>query len=369
MCLPAWSAGDCKAELSNVAAGTYSVVAKPPGGARMSGTFASSADITGTLTLDTPQSITVSRVAQRAVYTFSGMTGDSVAVELYGVTTTPAGQNIKFTVYKPDGTTLQSVTLSPNTAAGFANLQSLPASGPYKVIVYSDQGTPWSGQLVVTAGSATTIDGSPATLATSSASQPLRYTFTGTAGQRLDLGVFGLTYATSSSSTTAFTIYTPDGTVLGSGTCATSNAGSCDYSSASLPATGNYSVMFGPPATSSITAGSFALSTPLSGTFVIADPAQTISIARAGQTARYTFNGTASQTLHLNWSSVSIAGTGSVAVSVLKPDGTTLSSSSFLNGANGGMAISALPTSGAYTVVFDPPSGTTMSGSFALVTP
>src|SRR5262249_4449275 len=155
---------------------------------------------------------------------------------------------------------------------------------------------------------------------------------------------------------------------LASDGCWPGTAGVCDFASASLPATGNYLLFLIPPTTAQINAGTLALSTPLTGTFVIGDPAQSISISRTGQTARYTFSGTAAQTLRFNWASTSVAGTGSVSVTVLNPSGGTVSSGSFANGANSGFDIAALPSTGTYTVALDPASGTTMSGSFSLVT-
>jgi hypothetical protein len=96
--------------------------------------------------------------------------------------------------------------------------------------------------------------------------------------------------------------------------------------------------------------------------------AQAISITRPGQSARYTFNGTAAQTLRFNWSSTLVAGSRWVDVTVVNPSGGQVSYSYFYNGQTGGMDIAALPTTGTYTIVLDPDSGTTMSGSFSLVT-
>ena len=92
-----------------------------------------------------------------------------------------------------------------------------------------------------------------------------------------------------------------------------------------------------PPGSSSIVGGTFALSTPLAGTLVVGDPTQTVAITRPGQTARYTFAGTAAQLLRLNWSSVSITGASYVTLNVLKPDGSNLASASISNGATGGL--------------------------------
>ncbi len=162
-------------------------------------------------------------------------------------------------------------------------------------------------------------------------------------------------------------IYRPDHTSITSASCLTAGNGGCDRSVASLPTTGNHVVTFTPPAASTMTGGTFAVSTPLSYSFVVGDPAQVVAITRTGQTARYTFTGSASQLLRLNWTGATVSGGASVAVTVLKPDGTTLSTGSFLNAASGGFDIAALPVAGTYTVVFDPASAATMSASVTLV--
>ena len=94
-----------------------------------------------------------------------------------------------------------------------------------------------------------------------------------------------------------------------------------------------------PPAASQVTGGSLALSTPQTGTFVVGDPAQAMSITRPGQTARYTFSGTAAQTLRFNWSSTLVAGSRWVDVTVVNPSGGQVSYSHFYNGQTGGMDI------------------------------
>jgi hypothetical protein len=363
--LSCYSGSSCKVSAGSLSAATYGVVLKPPSGVTVAGALTLSDDLTGTLTLGTPQSINASRQGQGAVYSYAATAGDGLAVELFSTTTTPAGQPLSVTVRKPDGGYYNSTNVSGN---GYMNLGSHPATGTYKVYVESGSGYPWQGQLMIDAGAAMSINGATATLAFGYAGQPMRIPFLGTSGQRFEFGIAGLTYAASSSNTTQYVIYRADGGTW-EGTCAPSTGGSCDFSTVSMPATGWYVLMLMPPAASTITAGTLAFSTPQAGTFVIGDPAQTIAISRPGQTARYTFTGTAAQTLRLNWSSVSVAGTGSVAVTILNPSGGTVSpTSSFANGASGGLDIGTLPSAGTYTVVLDPPSGTTMSGSFSLVT-
>ena len=364
-CDPTIAGGNCAIFLPNLAAGTYGVVLRPPSGVKVSGTFAVSSDVTGTLTAGTAQAVITARVGQRAAYTFSGTSGDNVAIEIYGLTTTPANETVDLTLYGPTGTVLGSTSLWRGGA--FVN-KVLTSTGTHTVVLQPGHGAPFTAQLLLDAGTAITVDGATATLATTYAGQPLRYRFSGTAAQALDFGVYGLGYAVSSSNTTAFTIYKPDGSTLASGSCTPSSSGSCDYSTVNLPSTGTYVVMLAPPFASIVNAGTIAVSTPVAGTFVVGNAAQTVSISRAGQTARYTFSGTSGQTLKVTYSSVSIAGGASLPVTVLNPSGGTLTTASVANGGNSSFNLATLPTTGTYTVVFDPPSGTTMSGSFSVVT-
>jgi len=178
-----------------------------------------------------------------------------------------------------------------------------------------------------------------------------------------------LGYAAASASGTTLTVYGPTGANLASLTCYTSWAG-CDSFIASAPTTGTYSLVLTPPTSTSITGGAVTLSTPLAGTINVGDPAQMVTISRTGQTARYAFSGTAGQLLRVNWSGASIDPTPgiNVSVAVLKPDGTTLSSGSFSNGSTSGFDVAALPSTGTYTLVFDPSQAVTMSASVSLVT-
>ena len=367
-CTPSSGGGTCKLTLSNLpVGGTYSVVVRPAAGVKVTGNISLSSDLTGTLVTGTPVSLNAVRAGQNARYSFTGTAGDSTSVKLLGASTAPAGQRMNVSIYSPSGAYL-TFGYATSPSAVFVNLGSLPTTGTYTIVVEPYYGATWQGQLVLDPGTALTVDGAVATLTAGATGEPLRFPFTGTAGQRIDVGLSGLAYAAASSSSSTLTIYRPDGSSVVSLTCYTSGTGSCDSSYLNLPVTGIYSVLITPPGTSAIAAGSLAISTPLAGTFVVGDPAQTVALSRPGQTARFTFAGTAAQLLRLNWTGTTVSGGANVSVSVLKPDGTTLSSGSFLNGATGGLDIASLPTTGAYTIVFDPASAATMTAPVALLT-
>lgn len=364
-CSPPNAGGTCKLNLTSLpVTGTYSVTFTPGSGVKVTGNVTLSSDLTGTLTEGVAQSLSTTRSGQNARYTFSGAAGQSTSVRLLGTVYSPAGSYLNLRVIKPDGNELASDwTLSAKSI--LVNLPSLPTTGTYTAVVDPAHGITFNGSLVLDPGISTPIDGATATVTTSIPGEPLRYYFTGTAGQRIDVGISGVTFAATETSTLQLTLRRTDGNDVSSVACGQSDGHACDMSVASLPSTGTYAVILKPPV-NNITAGTFAVSTPLTGTFVMGDPAQTVAITRPGQTARYTFSGTAAQLLRLNWSSAIVQGTATVYATVLKPDGSTLSSGSFVNGATGGMDIAALPSTGAYTVVFDPSRAATLSTAVTL---
>jgi hypothetical protein len=368
-CGPNFPGGDCRIVLTNLSqSGTYSVALQPPSGVKMSGNIDLSADITGTLTAGVGQAISATRSGQVARFAFAGTVGDSTSVKLYGLSTTPPNQPVLITVLKPDGTTLTSTSTSANA---IVTLASLPSTGNYTVVMDPTNGEIWQATIKLDPGTAVSLDGPTVSPVNTTAGEPFRYTFAVTAGQRIDFGMSGLAYAAASSAATSILVYSPINgatSITGNASCGTSGTGSCDGPSVNAATTGTYSMTIVPPAASSITGGTFALSTPVAGSLVTGNPAQTVAISRSGQTARYTFSGTAAQLLRLNWTSTVVSGGTSVSVSVLKPDGNALVFGSFTNGASGGMDIPSLPTTGTYTVVFDPLSAATMSAAIALVT-
>jgi hypothetical protein len=365
-CNPIVLSGGCRVLLSNLpVTGTYAAVLTSPTGVKMTGHALASADVTGTLVAGTPLAVATTRAGQAARLTFAGTAGDSFAVKLYGITSTPSGQVPNITVYKPDGLTLSGGTTISSTSAKIVDLPLLPTTGTYTVLIDPASGITWQGTASVDAGTTVSLTGTLPTLATSAAGEPLRYRFAGTTGQRLEVGVSGLAHSPTGGST-ALTLVRPDGNSQALTSCSPGTG--CETWVTSLPNTGTYSVIALPPSATSITAGTLGLSTPATGTLTIGASAQTLTIDRPGQTLRYTFSGTAAQLLRINWSSTSITGGTSVSVAILKPDGSTLSSGSFANAATGGLDIASLPSTGTYTVLLDPATAATMSAAISLVT-
>ncbi|HET7547333.1 MAG TPA: IPT/TIG domain-containing protein [Usitatibacter sp.] len=361
----------CHIALQNLSqTGTYSVVVQPPDSTKASGNLILSDELVGTLTPGTPVAISRTRPGQVARYTFSAVAGDSTALKFHSVSSDAAGTigpNVSIAVLKPDGGYLTTGTVSGSSTAVILNLPSLPASGVYTVVVDPTYGASWEGVLELGPGTPIAIDGATVSPTTEQPGEPLRYTFAATAGQRIEFGMNGLAYAASSSSATGIAVTSPTGASVLSINCFTSSSG-CETYTPSAPVTGTYALVVTPPAASSIVGGAFALSTPASGSLVVGDPAEVVSIGRPGQTARYTFSGSAAQLLQLSWGSPAVMGATSVAISVLKPDGTTLTSGAMVDAASGFINLPSLPVGGTYTVSFDAPFGATWSASVALIT-
>ena len=207
------------------------------------------------------------------------------------------------------------------------------------------------------------------TATTTTAGQNALYTFSGTTGQQFSINMSGSTYVGCNA--VIVSMVKPDGTTLGSAGLCNTATGFLD--SQTLPTTGTYTVKVDPQGTTTgsvtLLLNSFA---DVTGT-ISAGTALTATTTMAGQNARYTFNGTASQQFSINISGSTYVGCNAVVVSIVKPDGTTLGSAGLCNTATGFLDSQTLPTTGTYTVKVDPQGTTTGSvtvllNSFADVT-
>jgi len=198
------------------------------------------------------------------------------------------------------------------------------------------------------------LDGPSVAVSIPRVGQRARVTFNGTGGQRVGLGMSGVTISGSNVS-----IYNPDGTTLVSPTFVGTTGGEFD---AALPSTGTYAILVDP---SSFYTGNMTLtlSQDLTGSMTIGGAAVTASITRIGQNARLTFAGTSGQQVTVRVTSNTMS---CVTVRLLNPSGATLTSStSCLTNFN--LATQTLSTDGTYTVEIDP-SGTNIGSITVSVT-
>lgn len=330
--------------------GTYMIVVDPVGLATGNMTLTLTSPLTGTMTLDGASvPISLTKAGQTARYTFSGTSGQWVSLGFTSVT-------IAFstvTLLKPDGTTLASTTLG-TAGGGLEPPGTLPATGTYTLVV--DPSGTNTGNITLTLMSylsgTLNLDGTPTTSTISTIGQNALYTFTGTMGQWVNLGM------TSVSITSAtVTLWKPDGTLWTWATIGTSG-GSLDAPTA-LPTTGTYTVTVNPTAqyTGNMT---LTLSTEVTGSVTINAAATPVTISRAGQNARYTFVGTASQQATVK---ITGNGLGGVSVNLYTPTGTVQTGAGS-SATNFNLPTVTLATTGTYTITINP--NTTATGSLNL---
>jgi YD repeat-containing protein len=238
------------------------------------------------------------------------------------------------TIYRPDGTTL---TTTGSTSARY--LPPLPMSGVYVIALHNGTFThtlrlTLSEEITATA----VVGGSAVNVSVPRAGQRARLTFSGTAGQRIDLGMTFTMQGVTASFKTADEV-----TTLSSG--GISSPG--ELHSAMLPSTGTYLLLveLGSPGTGSFTA---TLSEEVTGSITTGGASVPVSITRAGQRARVTFAGTSGQGLGLGLTSLTTNG----AVTVYRPDGATVGSAGF-SMPSGGLDFGLVST-GTHAILIDP---------------
>jgi hypothetical protein len=356
----------CSVNLTNLpVTGNYGIIVQPASGATGSMQAWLSHDAGGTLVAGAPSTIALARPGQNGRLTFAGSAGALVAIQVRGVATSPAGQGLLVLVNKPDGSALTSAHL---TGAGQTVVAPpLPVTETYTLFVEPESAGKGAAtatmEVLLDPDRSLVIDGPTLASTIDVAGGSARFTFAGTTGQNLGLGISNL--ALTAAANASVDIYKPDGTSLTGFGC-TGSVGGCSGNLANLPATGTYGVVVRP---ASGATGNFAttLSTDLRGNLAIGGPAVPLSLDRPGRNARLTFTGAAGQTLRLTWSGVAILGaTGNASGYVYNPNGTTLGSVQLANAVAGGYDIAVLPATGTYTVFIDPPAGATMNATLTL---
>jgi len=124
------SNADTKIDLGALpASGVYAATLVPQGGSVGQVTFRVIAGATETLVIDDPPKTLTLGAAQNGRYTFTGAAGDLLNLTETALATTPAGQTVTVTLYKPDGTTALWSAYS-SVAASWA-LPQLSVAGTY----------------------------------------------------------------------------------------------------------------------------------------------------------------------------------------------------------------------------------------------
>jgi YD repeat-containing protein len=240
------------------------------------------------------------------------------------------------TVYRPDGVTLAT---TGSTTARYLPL--LPMSGIY-VIALQNGGATHTLRLTLSEEVTATavVGGSTVNVTIPRAGQRARISFSGTAGQRIDLGMTHTFLGATTYFKTADEATTLESMSLGS---------PGELHSPALPATATYLLVVEPgsPGTGSLTA---TLSEEVAGTITIGGASESVSPTRAGQRARLTFAGTVGQSISLGLTSATVSG----ATTLYRLDGSVHNGPTGFSVPSGGVDYAALASTGTHALLIDP---------------
>ncbi|WP_203912639.1 RHS repeat-associated core domain-containing protein [Rhizocola hellebori] len=334
----------------------YEVVISPVAARTGTATVTLSADLDAGVPTTTGAGVgvTITRPGQNARLRFDGTAGQRLSLGFTASTLS----SYRVSVYRPDGTSLMSSTSISGVAAD-VDVPILLVSGTYEVLI--DPSAARTGSVTATLSSevdAGIVDavGAGTAVTVVRPGQDARVAFAGTAGQRLSLAGTNLSFGGSYS----VSVLRPDGTVLVTPKVLSGTAPELDLPV--LAVTGTYQVLIDPELakTGSVT---ITLSSDVdAGVVTIGGAGIVATLARPGQNARLRFGGTAGQSLTVALSATTFSGL--VGLSVLKPDGTVLTTRNMAGTAT--LALSALPSTGTYEILVDPIAGQTGSTTVAL---
>ncbi len=360
----AWGLGTTTLLPSFSVTGTHTVVVTPAAGLTQS-TFKIALLEGVAIPVDgAAADVAIANPGDGARLTFTGVAGENLGLGITGVALVPASATTTtVSVFKPDATLIAWATCTADGTPCAANLENLPATGTYTIIVQPSGGATGMQRLWLSHDvTGSLASGAPLGLALARPGQNARLTFTGTAGELLALQVRAV--ATSPSGQGLFVLVRqPSNSSLVFAHL--SGAGQMLVTPA-LPVTGTYTVFIEPEsaAKGAATATMEVLLDP-GRALAVDGPTQDMTIGVAGGSARLLFAGTAGQNLGLGVSSFAFNPATDATVSVYKPDGVQLSAYPCTASAGGcGGNLVNLPATGTYGVVVRPTTGAT--GSFGV---
>jgi hypothetical protein len=189
-----------------------------------------------------------------------------------------------------------------------------------------------------------------------------RFSFTAQASTGYGLALANLVLTPSTAvpaPAVAVTLRKADGTALT--TCTFTASGSCDLPPTMFATTGAYLLDFDPNGTIAVSCN-VVLSTDASGTITVDAPPIVVTIARAGQNARYSFAGTAGQAVRIAVTGNTLDDGNATTVnntmlSVFKPsspNNAPFTNANFNTLASGATINATLPETGTYAITINP---------------
>ena len=313
-----------------------------------------------------PADVALVSPGDAARLTFAGVAGQNLGLGVSGVALNPAqAASTTVAVYKPDGALLAATPCSADGTRCATNLENLPVTGNYTLIVQPANGATGTQRLWLSRDvGGMLVTGTPTTVALSRPGQNARLTFAATAGSLLALQVRGV--ATSPSGQGLLVVVNDPSKALLVYTHLT-GAGQTLVMPA-LAVTGTYSVFIEPEwaAQGAATATMELLLDP--GRALDIDGAtQPMAIGAAGGSARFLFSAASGQNLGLGIGNVDLNPRTDATIFIYRPDGTQLTAYGCAASTGSCSAnLLNLPASGTYGIVVRPTTGAAGSLSATL---
>ncbi|WP_433728020.1 VWD domain-containing protein [Actinoplanes sp. CA-051413] len=348
--------GTCTdAELMNLAAGTYTidVHVSPTATVPASYSFALSpvaADVTGTLaTNGTASTVTTTVPGQNARATFSATANQRVIVTCAETT---ALSSVRYTLLDPSGATVKTAYSCPSSGLAFDTV-TLPTAGTWTIAMNptaTDVGAITLTARTVPADvtATATVTGTPVTVSTTAPGQDAKVTFTATAGLR----IYVKCSETASLSSVRYSLLDPAGKAVKTAySCPSSGT---VFNTTTLATAGTYTVHLNPTATEAggVTLTLFAVPADVTATSSADGSPVTVTTTTPGQSARFTFAGTAGQRVYVTCGET--AGIGGATYTLSDPTGASMKTAYSCPTSGKAFDTTKLATTGTHTITVDP---------------
>ena len=302
--------------------------------------------------------VAIANPGEGARLTFAGVAGENLGLGVTAVALSPSSVTAtNLSVYRPDASLFAAVSCATDGTQCATNLENLPVTGTYSIIVQPSSGATGTQRLWMSHDVTGSIaDGVPLGVALARPGQNARLTFAGTAGMLVALQVRAVA-TNPPGQGIAVGVRQPDKSLLAY--THLTGAGQTVVTPA-LAVTGTYTVFLEPESVKGAATAAMEVLLDPGRALVIDGPTLDTTIAVAGGSARYLFAGMAGQNLGLGVSNLALNPTGDATVTIYKPDGLQLSAHGCAANSGGcGPNLGNLPTTGTYGIVVRPAAGAT----------
>jgi hypothetical protein len=322
--------------------------------------------VAGSITLDgTPVTATVATPGDTARFNFSSRIGVRVFAEITGSTFGPDCPAAELSLVGPNNKSIGSSATCGATAV--LDTRTLDHIGTWSLRVDAPSGDVGSATLrawsvPADTSAAITLD-APATAVALATGQNGSFTFTPSVGQKVTAALGGASF-TGACPDVAVALLRPDGTQAAN---ATTCSDSAFVDATTIDQAGTWTALVDPQSDG---AGSgslavFDVTDQQAGTSVNGG-AVGVALSRPGQNGDYAFAGTAGQKVSATVASATFSGCPGYALSLVRPDGTTLGSSAQQCGNAGFLDGQVLDQSGNWVVRVDPQGAATGTGQLSV---